>query len=95
VLAGGEPVTVRITVTEEGAVRRIGLDGRLSAEELAELEHLLEDDPMRVYLDLANLRSADACALALLRRLRREGFEMRRVPPHLAWRIEADSSSER
>jgi hypothetical protein len=83
-------VTIRFTVTEEGAVRRIGLEGRLSAEEIEELEQLVGHDPSTVYLDLAELRSADACGLALLRRFRREGFEMRRVPPHLAWRIEED-----
>jgi hypothetical protein len=27
-----------------------------------------------------------------LRRLRAEGFEMRGVPPHLAWRIEEDGN---
>jgi ABC-type transporter Mla MlaB component len=66
------------------------LEGRLSAEEIEELEQIVGDDPSIVYLDLAELRSADASALALLRRLRREGFEMRDVPPHLTWRIEED-----
>ncbi len=68
------------------------LEGRLSAEEIEELEQLVGEDPSRVYLDLAELRSADACGLALLRRLRRAGFEMCGVPPHLAWRIEQDPS---
>jgi len=88
----GRLVTVRFTVTEERKVRRIGLEGRLSAEEIEELEQLVGDDPSAVYLDLAELRSADGCGLALLRRLRREGFEMCGVPPHLAWRIEEDPS---
>ncbi len=83
-------MTVRITVIEDGTVRRIRLEGRLSAEEIEELEKILGDDPSTVYLDLAELRSADAGALALLRRLRREGFEMRDAPPHLVWRIEEE-----
>jgi hypothetical protein len=68
------------------------LEGRLSVNEIGELEPVVGDDPSTVCLDLGDLRSADACGLALLRRLRREGFEMRGVPPHLAWRIEEDPS---
>lgn len=83
-------MTIRITVTVEGAVRRIRLEGRLSAEETEELAQLVGADPSTVLLDLSELRSADACGLAALRRLRREGFEMCDVPPHLAWRIEED-----
>lgn len=83
-------MTVRITVTKEGTVRRIGLQGRLSTEEIEELEQLVGHDPSKVYLDLAELRSADACGMALLRRFRSESFELRSVPPHLAWRIEED-----
>jgi len=85
-------VTVRFTVIEEGTVRRIRMEGRLSAEEIDELEQLVGEDPGAVYLDLAGLRSADACGLALLRRLRRASFELCGVPPHLAWRIEEDPS---
>jgi hypothetical protein len=75
---------------EEGKVRCVRLEGRLSVEETEELEQLVGADPSTAYLDLAELRSADASGLALLRRLRREGFQMRDVPPHLAWRIEED-----
>jgi ABC-type transporter Mla MlaB component len=84
-------VTVRFTVTEDRAVRRIRLEGRLSADEIAELEQLVGVDPRRVCLDLAELRSADASALELLRRLRSEGVEMCGARPHLAWRIEQQS----
>jgi len=84
-------VTVRFTVTEERSVRRIQLEGRLTADEIGELEQLVADDPSAVRLDLTELRSADAVALALLRRLRREGVEICGAPPHLAWRIEEES----
>jgi len=83
-------VTVRITVTEDRRVRRIRLEGRLSAEETEELEEVVGHDPSMAYLDLAELRSAEVYRLALLRRLRRDGFEMCGVTPHLEWRIEED-----
>ncbi len=85
-------MTLRVIVTEEANIRRVRLEGRLSAEEIEELEQVLGEDPRRVHLDLAELRSTDTRGLALLRRLRREGFEMRDVPPHLAWRIAEDPS---
>ena len=84
-------MTVRFTVTEDRAVRRIRLEGRLSADEIAELEQLVGVDPRRVCLDLAELRSADAPGLELLRRLRSEGVEMCGARPHLAWRVEEES----
>lgn len=85
-------MTIRFRVIEEGNVRRVRLEGRLSGEEIEELEEVVGNDPRLTYLDLAELRSVDARGLALLRRLRREGFEMREMPPHLGWRIEEDSS---
>ena len=85
-------MTIRITVMEEEKVRRVRLEGRLSAEEIEELEQVVGNDPRMTYLDLAELRSVDARGLDILRRLRRDGFEMRDVPPHLAWRIEEDPS---
>jgi hypothetical protein len=85
-------VTVRITVSEDHCLRRIRVEGRLSDEEVGELELAIGDDPARVWLDLANLRSADAAGLGFLRRLREAGVEMRDVPPHLAWRIEEDEA---
>ncbi len=85
-------MTFRVIVTEEGNIRRVRLEGRLSAGEIEELEQVVGNDQRRVYLDLAELRSTDARGLALLRHLRREGFEMRDVPPHLAWRIAEDPS---
>ena len=90
-LAGHAFVTVRITAAKEGAVRRIHVAGRLTLEEIGELELAMGDDPSWVCLDLEELRSADEAGLAVLRRLRAEGFELRGVPPHLAWRIETEA----
>jgi hypothetical protein len=83
-------VTVRITVAETGALRLIRLEGRLTGDAWAELEQAIGDDPTAACLELSGLRSADAVSLDGLRRLRARGFELRGVPPHLAWRIEDD-----
>jgi len=80
-------VTVRITVIEEQHSRLIQLAGRLTSEELCELEEAIGDERGSACLELSELRSADEDGLAALRRLRVEGVELRGVPPHLAWRI--------
>jgi hypothetical protein len=83
-------VTVLITVVEQAGTRCIRLAGRLTGEEVGELEHTVGVEPSAVCLDLVDLRSADAAGLNALRRLHAEGVVLRGVPPHLAWRIEAD-----
>ena len=86
-LAVPTPVTVRITLIEERPKRCLRIDGRLTAHEVAELEQLVGTDPGAACLDLAELRSVDGAGLAELRRLRAQGFALRSVPQHLAWRI--------
>ena len=83
-------VTLRITSDENETIHQIQVAGRLTAEEVEALEQAIGDDPSVVCLELDELRSADAAGLTALRRLRAEGVAMRGVPPHLAWRIEAD-----
>ena len=87
-----DSVTVRITIVEDPLKRRVRLEGHLSDAEVGELDQAIGDDPGAACLELGNLRSADAAGLAALRRLRAEGVELRRVPPHLAWRIEGDEA---
>jgi len=81
-------VTVRITVVEDRPLRRLRVDGRLTGDEIAELEQLIGPDPKAVCLELTDLRSIDPTALAVLRRLREEGLQLIDLSPHLAWRIE-------
>ena len=81
-------MTVRITVDELAKFRRIAVEGRLSADAVPDLEQAVGEHPGEVVLDLANLRSADAAAVAALRRLRAEGVAMQRTGQHLIWRIE-------
>jgi len=79
-------VTLRITVSCDG--RHIRVDGRLSHEEVDELESLIGGDPSAVRLELCDLRSADAAGLVALRRFRDLGVSMRDLSPHLALRID-------
>ena len=83
-------MTVRITVAEGPSVRRIRVEGRLTATEVGELDEVIGLDASGVCLDLSNLRSADAPALAALRRLRAAGAAIEGASPHLAWQIEED-----
>lgn len=87
-------MTVRITVGNDATLHRIvRIEGRLTAAEWGELEQVIPNEPEFLSLDLSGLRGADAVALDGLRRLRAAGAELRRVPPHLAWRIEDAESS--
>jgi ABC-type transporter Mla MlaB component len=89
-LALGCGMTVRITVAEPTLLRRIVVEGRLSADAVRDLEQAVGDQPQDVVLDLANLRSADGAGVAVLRRLRAEGVAMQRTGLHLAWRIDEE-----
>jgi ABC-type transporter Mla MlaB component len=81
-------VTVRISVEETNHRRLVRVEGRLTVDELSELEGALGDDATCVELDLQNLRSADGAGLAALRRLRAAGVGLRAVPPRIAFEIE-------
>lgn len=81
-------MTVRITVAEPTLLRRIVVEGRLSADAVPDLEQAVGDHPQDVVLDLANLRSADGAGVAVLRRLRAEGVAMQRTGLHLTWKID-------
>jgi ABC-type transporter Mla MlaB component len=81
-------MTLRISSLQAGSIRRIQVAGRLTRDEVTELEQTIGDDLGAVCLELENLRSADAAGLAALRRLLAGGVDMRGVPQHLAWRIE-------
>jgi len=81
-------VTVRISVEETDRRRVVRVEGRLTAEEIAELEGALGDDGPQTTLQLENLRSADAAGIAALRRFRAAGVVFCAVPPRIAYEIE-------
>ncbi len=81
-------MTVRIIVDGTGARRLVRVEGRLTAEQVPELEGALGDDLDHASLDLQHLRSVDRGGLAALRRLRGAGVALRAVPPRIAYAIE-------
>ncbi len=81
---------MRIIVEARGPLRVVRVEGRLSAEEVSELEGALGDDPRQVELQLANLRSADAAGIVALRRLRDAGVVLCGTPPTIAYDISGD-----
>ena len=80
-------VTLRITVEETSLSRIVRVEGRLTVEEIPELEGALGDDLTHTEMQLQNLRSADSAGLAALRRLRAAGVELCAVPPRIAYEI--------
>jgi hypothetical protein len=66
----------------------VRVEGRLTEEQVSELEGALGDDFDHAELDLQHLRSADRGGLAALRRLRGAGVMLRAVPPRIAFAIE-------
>ena len=80
-------MTLRITTEETRALRVIGLEGRLTAAEVGELEGVVGNAFEGVFLELCHLQSVDRAGLAALRRLRAAGVSMRGAPPHLAAQI--------
>ena len=82
-------MTVRISVFEQPPLRLIAVDGRLTRDEVGELEQVIGEAVENVRLELGNLRGADAAGLAALARLRLAGVELRGLAPHLAWQIGA------
>lgn len=82
-------MAVRIIVEDSTSVRVVRIEGRLTALEVAELECVIGGDPTGIALELRELRSADAVAVALLRRLRDSGASLRNVPPRFAYDLDA------
>lgn len=80
-------MTVRITVEETRPRRTVRVEGRLTIEELPELEAALGGDLTHTDIHLQNLRSADSASLAALRRLRATGALLCAVPPRIAYEI--------
>lgn len=85
-------MTVRISVEETGQRRVVRVEGRLTVEEVPELEGALGDDLTVAELELHDLRSADSAGLAALRRLRAAGVALRAVPPRIALEINEESA---
>jgi len=83
-------VTLRISIRDAPSGRIILVEGRLTREEVPELEGVLGAGRTPDRLDLSNLRSTDEYGLAALRHLRAAGVEMIGTPATLKWKIEDD-----
>jgi hypothetical protein len=66
-------VTLRITTRRDGRREVVTVDGRLDADAVAELEHVIAKLSVPVCLDLAGLKSADEVGLGVLRGLLADG----------------------
>jgi len=79
---------VRITKQREGACQVITVDGRLSADDVIELDKTVVSAPAAVRIDLQGLLSADSDGLDALRRLEARGIPLSRVPPYVRMLLE-------
>jgi hypothetical protein len=77
-----ETLTLRITAVTSADPGTLRLEGRLRSEEVPELERSAEVGVKA--LDLEDLQSADEEGLAVLRRLRDRGIEIRNPSHYLA-----------
>ncbi|MEJ2085544.1 MAG: hypothetical protein P8Y44_07680 [Acidobacteriota bacterium] len=76
-----------IGVESSSEGRQLRVEGRLSGEEIAELEQVARSPELPVRVDLSQLDSADEAGIALLRNLESEGVELVGVRPLIEYRI--------
>ena len=81
-------MAVRITTRHEADRQIIRIDGRLTAEGVSALEKVVDTAVASVWIELHDLRSADECGLAAIRRLQATGARLVDVPPYLQLLIE-------
>jgi len=79
---------VRITTRQEGEWQVIGIDGRLAADGVIELEKAVAAARSAVRIDLQALRSADGDGLDAIRRLEARGIPLLGVPPYVRLLLE-------
>lgn len=77
-------MTVRITRLDTPEGGCVKVDGWLGADGLAELERICSESPLRLTLDLKDLRQADETAVSFLRRLVVDGARLVNCSPYFA-----------
>jgi hypothetical protein len=77
------PVTLCIAYRSEANVRVVRLEGRLEAENVAELERVISESSGPIRLEVSELRSADTRGIAALRTLRDAGASIVGASPHV------------
>lgn len=73
----------RITRVPGDGGDRVEIAGRLASEGLGELQQVLDAATPPLSIDLGELRSADAAALSVLRRLESDDVRLVRASPYL------------
>lgn len=89
-----EPMTVRMTQIGD-PVAAIKLDGRLTAEDLSEVQRVCRAVKGRLVLDLTGLQFADRQAAGALRELRALGAEIIGTSPYVRLLLDGDSGPPR
>ena len=77
-------MAIRITTTVDDRQTVLKIDGRLEAEDIAELTQVCRSVEGATALDLSELRWADRDGMAILRELVLLGAEIRRASPYIA-----------
>jgi ABC-type transporter Mla MlaB component len=76
-------VTLRIGCDDDLSSGAVRLAGRLTREELPELERVIAERRRPLRIDVKHLTSADGDGLAVLKRLREEGAVLEGASPYL------------
>jgi hypothetical protein len=80
-----------ITVNANGSTTTVKVDGRLTLEGAAELDRQCGSAAGVVYLDLSNLRSADAEGVEAIRALADGGIQLSGASPYIEMLLKRES----
>ena len=77
-------MTIRLTVSTEGAMLTLRIDGHLTRTDLPSVREVFASASAALRLDLSSLRSADADALRALESLSAEGAVLHGASPYVS-----------
>lgn len=77
-------MTIRLTVSLEGTLVTLLIEGHLTGADLPDLRAASESAGAALRLDLSNLKSADDDAIRDLRSLSEKGAELHAASPYIA-----------
>jgi anti-anti-sigma regulatory factor len=76
-------MTLRIQTLPKGDVVAFTLSGRITAEEVAELQRLLEGQDHRIVLDLKEVKLVDRDTVRFLARCEVKGIQIENCPAYI------------
>ncbi len=80
---GCRSMTIRLTVSTDGATTTVLIEGQLTAADLPDVRAACESAGGRLRLDLSDLKSADADGVRALRWLSEKGAELGGANPYV------------